>query len=322
MENDIKILTIAIPTYNRIEQIQKQVRLLLPQLVSEVKLVVYDNHSDICISDLFTDDELRQFTIIRNNINIGGDANIARCFENCETKWLWTLSDDDWAQKGSIDKILKYIKQNQDKTFINFWSPVEYITENSEQLLRFLSRGDVFCSAFTMSACVYNMEILRDDLYFYYRNLSSMVGTLIMLIKNVIRTNGKCVWLNDLPVELGADVGWNYGDFINYSFLFIYAFDKKKVYKKNIFIGLYKTDYSLIAGNRLSSNISWIHRFSLFCKVSRMQGVFNALRYCTKEYIVCMILLLTNDRVKPIVAKYKSQCFFCARKRNTTIEKL
>lgn len=53
-----------------------------------------------------------------------------------------------------------------------------------------------------------------------------------------------------------------------------------------------------------------------------MQGVFNALRYCTKEYIVCMILLLTNDRVKPIVAKYKSQCFFCARKRNTTIEKL
>ena len=173
-----------------------------------------------------------------------------------------------------------------------------------------------------MSACVYNMEILRDDLYFYYRNLSSMVGTLIMLIKNVIRTNGKCVWLNDLPVELGADVGWNYGDFINYSFLFIYAFDKKKVYEKNIFIGLYKTDYSLIAGNRLSSNISWIHRFSLFCKVSRMQGVFNALRYCTKEYIVCMILLLTNDRVKPIVAKYKSQCFFCARKRNTTIEKL
>lgn len=322
MENNIKILTIAIPTYNRVEQIQKQVRLLLPQLVSEVKLVVYDNHSDICISDLFTDDELKQFTIIRNNINIGGDANIARCFENCETKWLWTLSDDDWVQEGAIDKILKYIKQNQDKTFINFWSPVEYITENSEQFLRFLSRGDVFCSAFTMSACVYNMEILRDDLYFYYRNLSSMVGTLIMLIKNVTRTNGKCVWLNDLPVELGADVGWNYSDFINYSFLFIYAFDKKKVYKKNIFIGLYKTDYSLIAGNRLSSNISWIHRFSLFCKVSRMQGVFNALRYCTKEYILCAILLLTNDRVKPIVAKYKSQCFFRARKQNTTIEKL
>ena len=41
MENDIKILTIAIPTYNRIEQIQKQVRLLLPQLVSEVKKLPY-----------------------------------------------------------------------------------------------------------------------------------------------------------------------------------------------------------------------------------------------------------------------------------------
>ncbi|MBV1680226.1 glycosyltransferase [Bacteroides stercoris] len=305
MENNTKILTIAIPTYNRIEQIQKQVRLLLPQLVSEVKLVVYDNHSNIQVSDLFTELELEKFLIIRNRVNIGGDANIARCFENCETKWLWTLSDDDWVQKDAISKILYYIRSNQDKTFINFWSPVNYVTENSEQFLRFLSRGDIFCSSFTMSACVYNMEILRDDLYFYYRNLSSMVGTLIMLTKNIIRTNGKCVWLNDLPIELGDDVGWNYSDFINYSFLFTLAFGDvgRSNYCKNIFIGLYKTDYSLICINRASSNVTWKLRLGLFCKVSRHQGFFNALRYCTKEYVKCLIFLFVGDWVKTLKPK-------------------
>jgi len=305
MENNTRILTIAIPTYNRTEQIQKQVRLLLPQLVSEVELVIYDNHSDVQVADLFTELELEQFTIIRNRVNIGGDANIARCFENCETKWLWTLSDDDWVQKDAISKILHYIRKNQDKTFINFWSPINYVTENSEQFLHFLSRGDIFCSAFTMSACVYNMEILRDDLYFYYRNLSSMVGTLIMLTKNIIRTNGKCVWLNDLPIELGDDVGWNYSEFINYSFLFTLAFgdvDRNKYYK-NIFIGLYKTDYSLICINRVSSNVTWRCRLGLFCKVSRHQGFFNALRYCAKEYIKCLVFLFVGDWVKTLKPK-------------------
>lgn len=305
IENKTAILTVAIPTYNRSEQIQKQVRLLIPQLTNEVKLVIYDNHSDVPVCDLFTEQELNKITIIRNRVNVGGDANIARCFEYCETKWLWTLSDDDWSKEDAIDKILQYIKNNQEKAFINFWSSVNCVTEDCEQLLRILSRIDVFCPAFTMSACVYNMDILKDDLYFYYKNLSSMVGTLIMLIKNIIRTNGKCLWVNDLPVELGADVGWNYGDFINYSFLFTQAFsdaDKKK-YRKNIFVGLYKTDYSLICINRASSHINRKYRLKLFCKVSRHQGFFYALRYCTKDYIKCLIFIFIGDWVKNVNKK-------------------
>ena len=57
MEYNQKLLSICIPTYNRIEQIQKQVRLLLPQLTEEVQLVVYDNHSDMSIRELFTEQE-------------------------------------------------------------------------------------------------------------------------------------------------------------------------------------------------------------------------------------------------------------------------
>ena len=304
MEYNQKLLSICIPTYNRIEQIQKQVRLLLPQLTEEVQLVVYDNHSDISISELFTEQELSKFILIRNCVNIGGDANIARCFENCNTKWLWTLADDDFVRETSVSILLEDIKNNQDATFINYWSPIEKYTDNIDSFLKMLSNGGVFCAAFTMSVCVYNMYSLKEDLFYYYKNISSMVGPLIMLIRNILKKGGKCIWLNKPLVELGADVGWNYQTFINYSFLFLQEFsDSKHIYQKTIFLGLFRTDYSLISIDRESSHIDWFSRFKLFGKVLMKQGIINALLYTPKEFFKCFALLFISRRFKCYLKK-------------------
>lgn len=293
------ILTIAIPTYNRKEQIQKQVRLLLPQLDERVKLVVYDNHSDIPVEILFTENELSQFILIRNIVNIGGDANIARCFECCQTKWLWTLSDDDWVKPEAVNKVLQYVLEYENKTFINLWSIIEKKTENSEQFLQILSDRSVFSAAFAMSTCLYNLDCLKIDLHYYYKYLSSMLGTLIMVIKNIIHTDGECVFLNDPPVILGEDVGWNYRDYIYCSSLFLEAFhfDQCNKYKKTIFLGYHKTNYKLIEINRESSNINRVSRLLLFCKASHLQGFFNALIYCPKDYIRCLLFVLIGNRL-------------------------
>lgn len=297
------ILTIAIPTYNRVEQIQKQVRSLLPQLTDEVQLIVYDNHSDIPVKAWFSDEELKQFMIVRNSVNVGGDANIARCFEYCKTKWLWTLSDDDYAKENAVEVVLSYIRDNEDATFINFWSPIEKVTNNVADFLQILSHGGVFSSAFTMSVCVYNMNILKNDLYYFYKNLSSMVGPLIMLIRNVLKVGGECVWVNRPQVELGADVSWNYRDFINRSLLFILEFrdTREPKFYKNIFLGLYGTDYGLISMNRASSNVSWIGRLMLLGKVSINQGIFNALRYSSKDYLKCILSLFMGNKLKETI---------------------
>lgn len=288
------LLTIAIPTYNRINCIRKQINSILPQLTEETKLVIYDNHSDVPVKDLFNDRELEKMTIFRHDVNIGGDANIARCFEKCDTNWLWTLSDDDYVKEGAVEKVLYYIKHNQDSVFINMWSNKECTTYKSNDFLNYLSDVETFTSAFAMSACIYNMSILKPYIYYYYKNLSSMLGTLIMLTRNIIDNDGSCLWVNDSPVEMNKDVGWNYKDFINRSFLFIDEFsdkDKNK-YKKNIFLGLYKTDYVLIFINRLSSNLKLKEQYLLFYKVLSYQGLFNALRYCPKEVIKCFLKLI------------------------------
>lgn len=293
-----KILTIAIPTYNRNEQIQKQIRLILPQLTDEVKLVVYDNCSEIPVKSLFNENELQLFTIIRNSVNIGGDANIARCFETCETEWLWTLSDDDYIRENGIMNVMQYVKLNKNATFINLWSPIEGITDNKGDFLKTLSNGATFSAAFAMSVCLYNMDILKRDLYFYYKNLSSMLGTLIMLIRNVMRIGGKCIWINNPPVYLNSEVGWNYRDFIERSFLFIQEFSDENIqlYNKTIFLGLYKTNYDLISLNRPSSHLSRLKRMRLFCKVTNKQGLFNALRFSAREYIRCLLILLLRPQ--------------------------
>lgn len=293
-----KILTIAIPTYNRNEQIQKQIRLILPQLTDEVKLVVYDNCSEIPVKSLFNENELQLFTIIRNSVNIGGDANIARCFETCETEWLWTLSDDDYIRENGIMNVMQYVKSNKNATFINLWSPIEGVTDNKGDFLKALSNGATFSAAFAMSVCLYNMDILKRDLYFYYKNLSSMLGTLIMLIRNVMRIGGKCIWINNPPVYLNSEVGWNYRDFIERSFLFIQEFsdENTQLYNKTIFLGLYKTNYDLISLNRRSSHLTRLERMRLFCKVTNKQGLFNALRFSAREYIRCLLILLLRPQ--------------------------
>ena len=62
MKENKPLLTICIPTYNRKEKIQKQVRKILPQLTDEVILVVNDNNSSYDIYELFTEEEKAQYT--------------------------------------------------------------------------------------------------------------------------------------------------------------------------------------------------------------------------------------------------------------------
>jgi abequosyltransferase len=85
----MKHLTIAIPTYNRSEQIKATISLLLPQLTPECFLLIIDNHSDVPVSEslaaLLATLPQSQYSIVRNRVNIGGNANIVRCFELCDT---------------------------------------------------------------------------------------------------------------------------------------------------------------------------------------------------------------------------------------------
>ena len=99
-------LSVFLPTYNRPELLQMQIARLLPQLDGK-ELTVLDNASDYDIQSL-TPPNVRYG---RNSINIGSIGNVIRCFEMCQTEWLWICSDDDPAHYDALSKISILIQQ-------------------------------------------------------------------------------------------------------------------------------------------------------------------------------------------------------------------
>ncbi len=285
------ILTVAIPTYNRPEAIRTQVMTLLPQLNERVRLVVYDNCSFPNIEELFNDKELQRFFLVKNKVNVGGDANIARCFENCETKWLWTLSDDDFVKPDSIEYILNILDQSEDTVFFNFQKDLSFQSSDFESLSSMFKHPSVFSSSFTMSSCIYNIEKLKPSLIDYYSNLSSMVGTIILVLKYVERNSqARCQFLDySLINSYNKEVGWDYRTFIKKSILFVYAFNSEKKdakkYNKTLFLGYFLTNYWLIATNRNKNSVSKKERLALLGLNIWRQGLLSAFIYCPKIII-------------------------------------
>jgi hypothetical protein len=52
---------------------------------------------------------LDEVEVIRHKTNIGGDANFQRCFELCNTPYIWMLGDDDKIENNALEIILKEI---------------------------------------------------------------------------------------------------------------------------------------------------------------------------------------------------------------------
>lgn len=208
-------LTIAIPTYNRAMQIKNTVSKLRLQLTPDCFLLVIDNHSETPVTDvlkdivagLATDD----YKISRNSINIGGDANIMRCFEMCETEWLWTLGDDDDITDDAVAIILSDIERYADTTNICYYSPHKlHPVRNEVKEFRgrkeFLSGIDSLGAYIFMSTNVYNRSKLLPAAFSKaYHNTYSCCAHWIILFSS-LDNNSLTVRSNKVLCHNNADV--------------------------------------------------------------------------------------------------------------------
>ncbi len=111
------LLSILIPTYNRSIETSRALRSILSQLDGElaekVRVIVSDNAS----SD-DTQTALRSFgeniTYIRQEQNIGADANFAYLLENSSSKYKWIFGSDDLLLKGALSSIVSVLETYPD----------------------------------------------------------------------------------------------------------------------------------------------------------------------------------------------------------------
>ncbi|MHB8122741.1 MAG: glycosyltransferase family 2 protein [Desulfuromonadaceae bacterium] len=114
--NKAPLLTIAIPTYNRstfldrcLSQIVKQVE----AFGKNVELIVSDNCStddteDVVKRYIATGHDIRY---IKNDVNIGADANFSQCFKISNGTYFLLFSDDDLLLDDSLGKIMALIEK-------------------------------------------------------------------------------------------------------------------------------------------------------------------------------------------------------------------
>jgi GT2 family glycosyltransferase len=169
--NNNKILTIVIPTYNREKRLLNQLRsIFLQPEYKDVEIVILDNHSDYDIAtslkDHFSPKELSNVELIRNPFNIGIDGNLSNSFMFCKTKYMWLLSDDDETLIDSIKAILLNIENNKDIAIFKY-SIANFFPEEDKTISSIAEFIDYYRSGIHSSGTmiyisnnIFNMELL------------------------------------------------------------------------------------------------------------------------------------------------------------------
>jgi abequosyltransferase len=114
MQPERPLLTIAIPTFKRAKYLRELLSGLYEQLIarSDVELLISDNSSPDETPFVVAEFIRRGLRIraLRNETNIGSDANFKQCFEQSSGKYVWVLGDDDLVVEGGIDKVIALLK--------------------------------------------------------------------------------------------------------------------------------------------------------------------------------------------------------------------
>lgn len=294
------ILTIAIPTYNRERWLKSCLEHLCPQVTDEVRLVVRDNCSNYDVQAVV--DKFRTICPIefyRNRINIGGDANIARLFEYCDTQWLWVVGDDDDLVPDAVETVLNTIKENPDVIFINFGSRFSGKVKGIEGFAKAMEPFAAFGNSFFITNGIHNLKNGAEDLYYHYKYLSTCTGQIFRVICHLIKhPDDSCFFIEKELSILKSDQDmegknlWNAIDVrIVQSVMFEMFYDQRKLFNENIFRDFVRFSMKDIDISRLPLKQKNYYWRILICKA----GLINVIRY-NFIYIIRIVLrhLLPN----------------------------
>jgi len=116
----MKLLTIAIPTFNRFEFAEKQLNFVIEQVKNNsfeqyISVLIIDNCSpDNTQERLKTTYHESFVSILRNEENIGLVANCLKCITESDTEYTWVVGDDDPLGNGTITSIIEFLLNGQD----------------------------------------------------------------------------------------------------------------------------------------------------------------------------------------------------------------
>ena len=232
----IKLLTIAIPTFNRATLLDKQLAWLHQEIKgceSECEILISDNCSTDNTQDIikkwqpiFT---LSTFKPHRNIENIGLMGNVIHCLKSSTTKYVWTISDDDKFEQQVLTYVISKLKEYEDLSllFLNFsgrnkitgeavhpptiignrWFDVE--TEdactNGKAIFEYCFSKSIGAVSL-LSATVYRSELAQKSLQLWQDAASNWLS--LAYIAGFCAANGSVIVTKDIYLECTVGVSY------------------------------------------------------------------------------------------------------------------
>lgn len=239
-----KLLTIAIPTYNRSEKLKFCLEHVMEQAAGKpVELLVSDNASTDGTEAFMTElcKAHPEVTYVRNPENVGADRNFLNCYDRAAGEYVLLLGDDDMLLPGALENILAALEQKPVFVHLNTSAlltqqPLTYKSPRvPEGEMKVFDKPEEIFQEMGIQVTFMSSFILRNDLvravankeqyvgtYFIQSHIALMTlktaGTYIFVTKNCIAATGNetlnydlyFVWgemYHKLLMETGAEAG-------------------------------------------------------------------------------------------------------------------
>ncbi len=244
MINERPLLTIAIPTFNGSGTIKYMLDLLLFQYDPRIEILISDNCSTDDTPQIIAEYvKNHPFIIyIRNERNIGADANFLQCMKMANGKYTHLLSDDDVLIENSLSKILNFLEIHNDLSLVylytigfrGYYNGVENCSRPSEEPMRDIYTEDKklfmkyagyywgFMSSFIISTDNF-MKIDNPEKYYGTYWLQSYIHILCCSSSNAKLgvVKGPClgagIYVNVSNLDCAEVDGLNYRKMLNFA---------------------------------------------------------------------------------------------------------
>jgi len=224
------LLSIAIPTYNRINFLNSLLKTLLKQINKRnlsIEIVISDNFSNDGTEGLILEfsKKYKFIKYYKNESNFGPDINMYLAIKRSNGKFVWLLGDDDLVKENAVKKIYETIKSNIDvslffinRKIVNIDLSKVFLEKdiNESEDIIFENGIDLaykfYDKILTCSCLVFNKKFVFGEFsynFFYGLFLSPLVFSIECLSKGkgyfieealvLYREGDKSLWINFWP---------------------------------------------------------------------------------------------------------------------------
>jgi len=324
------LLTIAIPTYNRLKLLDETLQSVLRQVTPQVEILVCSNASQDGTDDLM-EGYCKKYEFIRylkSDINRGIDANIHKCTEEARGEFVHLLSDDDILLPGAIDELLRKIEGYPETDFFyfnvrSFHAPFRGESycdppfEVADDIL--FDDKNAFVEQIGVFATLVSAFVLRRSVWNSVPDKGSYIGTDIyltyVLFQHIARSRSS-MFLKKAGVAIRAEYTGNYRIFYAFAYQWgrlllhvapSWGYDRpcmKRIFRKTIIFDLPHRVYSIRSKKIASSfdlkSLGYLFRYTWRFPVTWMYVVTAFFLPKTAHDKLYSLGRFVHERIKPL----------------------